>query len=288
MTLTPHATAYLERRRRLHTYSPKSLAVVQPRLRSLTDDFGRRPIDQFTTRAVEHWLESLEHLSVNSRAAYLASARQFTHWLAVEKVVRYDPCVDIPQIRRPRPVPRAQPVDAVAAFLRACHDDRERCIVHLMVGLGLRRMEVAALRWDHYDDRAELLLVVASKGGLGERLLPVPKAVRDALGRIRDKTTGPVIASKATGRHLLPATIGSMCTKIMQRSGVKRGAYDGISGHALRHTAASDVLDACGDLRVVQQMLGHGHLTSTAIYLRRTSAEELRDAMEGRSYDRAS
>ncbi len=44
------------------------------------------------------------------------------------------------------------------------------------------------------------------------------------------------------------------------------------------------MLDACGDLRVVQAMLGHAQLTSTAIYLRRAGAEQLRSAMEGRDY----
>jgi site-specific recombinase XerD len=73
----------------------------------------------------------------------------------------------------------------------------------------------------------------------------------------------------------------------MARAGVKRHAYDGVSGHALRHTAASDVLDECKDLRAVQQMLGHAQLSTTAIYLRRVSAESLRTAMGGRTYGRA-
>ena len=70
----------------------------------------------------------------------------------------------------------------------------------------------------------------------------------------------------------------------MRRAGVKRGNYDGVSGHALRHTAASDVLDRCGDLRQVQQMLGHSSLATTAIYLRRADAGQIRAAMEGRDY----
>jgi site-specific recombinase XerD len=58
-----------------------------------------------------------------------------------------------------------------------------------------------------------------------------------------------------------------------------------VSAHALRHTAASDVLDRCKDLRIVQQMLGHQHLATTAIYLRRASLVDMRTAMEGRRYE---
>lgn len=72
----------------------------------------------------------------------------------------------------------------------------------------------------------------------------------------------------------------------MQAAGIKSHRYDGVSAHALRHTAASDVLDQCNDLRAVQAMLGHRHLNTTAIYLRRTSAHQLREAMAGRSYTR--
>ena len=64
-------------------------------------------------------------------------------------------------------------------------------------------------------------------------------------------------------------------------------AGDGVSTHAFRHTCASDVLDHSGDLRVVQQMLGHSDLKTTAIYLRVAGLGDVRSAMEGRDYQRA-
>lgn len=58
-----------------------------------------------------------------------------------------------------------------------------------------------------------------------------------------------------------------------------------MSAHALRHTAASDVLDRSNDLRIVQEMLGHRNLATTSIYLRRASLTQMREAMEGRTYE---
>lgn len=285
-TLAPHIDAYLAARLALGTYNPKSVSVVRPRLRTLDRSFGRRPVERLTRSAVLRWLEGLERLAVNSRAAYLASAATFTKWLHTEGTIAHDPCRDIEKPRRPKTVPRAQPEEVIAAVLEACDDDRDRAIVLLMVGLGLRRKEVAGLRWEHYDEQMAQLLVVATKGG-DERFLPVPQAVVDALRPLRVRSTGPVIRSKVDGTHVQPAYVGRLVRDAMVRAGVKNAPYDGVSGHALRHTAASDVLDRCGDLRVVQRMLGHEHLTSTAIYLRRSSAEQLRDAMEGRRYDRS-
>lgn len=78
--------------------------------------------------------------------------------------------------------------------------------------------------------------------------------------------------------------VSRLVRRWMYAAGVKQRAGDGISGHALRHTAATDVLRATnGNVRVVQMMLGHQSLASTQRYLR-TYPEELRTAMAGRSY----
>ena len=281
-TLTPHIRRYLSERRAAGTYASKSLVDVEARLRTLDSSFGNRPLNQLTRRALERWLATLEHLSTNSRAAYLASVRTFTAWLALELDLPRDPCLGIPKISRPRAVPRAQSAAAVAAVLTACEDSRDRAIVWLMVGCGLRRAEVARIRWEDYDPTAGTLLVVGK--AQHERLIPVPSPVADALRPVRTRgATGPIIRAYH-GHGVTPGWVGARTSELMRKAGIKSAPYDGVSGHALRHTCASDVLDQCGDLRTVQEMLGHAHLTSTAIYLRRAGMGKMREAMEGRAY----
>lgn len=284
-TLDPFIASYMKSRRALGIYNAKSQRVVTPRLTSLGRHFGNRPLHHLTPDAIELWLESLlRRCAQNSRACYLVSVRQFTAWLKLERHIDHDPCVPIPAVIRVRPLPRSQSAEAVARILGACTTDRERAIIWLMVGMGLRRMEVAGLRWEHYDDRAELLDIREAKNSK-ERVLPVTTEVAAALQRLRGGgMTGPIIANETTGDQLSVERVGWLAARVMRRAGVKVRAYDGISGHALRHTAASDVLDHCGDLRVVQTMLGHENLATTAIYLRRKSASQMREAMGGRTY----
>lgn len=281
-TLTPHTRRYLRERRAQSTYSRKSIESVRGRLDTLDQSFGRRPLRDLNRRAIERWLASLEHLAQSSRSSYLASVRTFTKWLVEDGVIRTDPCAGVRPIPRPRSVPRAQTHQAVVATLAACVDDRDRAIVWLMVGLGLRRAEVARARWEDYDPQGKTLLV-RGKGG-HERFLPVTGEVAEALARLHLRPSGPIIRAKNHPRPISIEWVGKRAGELMAEAGLKRGPYDGVSGHALRHTAASDVLDQCHDLRVVQAMLGHQHLSSTSIYLRRADIGQIREAMEGRRY----
>lgn len=281
-TLTPHTRRYLRERQARGTYTRKSIASVRGRLDTLDESFGRRPLRELNRRGIERWLASLDGLAQSSRSSYLSSVRAFCAWLVLDGVIRADPCAGIDSIPRPRSVPRAQTQRAVAAIFAACQDDRDRAIIALMVQMGLRRAEVAGLRWEDYDPHARTLLV-QGKGG-HERFLPVPEAVTTALERIQGRAAGPVIRAKNHPRPISVGWVGKRVGQLMAEAGLKRAPYDGVSGHALRHTAASDVLDQCHDLRVVQAMLGHQHLSSTSIYLRRADMGQMREAMEGRVY----
>src|SRR3954451_5403828 len=104
--------------------------------------------------------------------------------------------------------------------------------------------------------------------------------------------TGPLFVGYQWRRRerLTPGTISSLVGESCLCAGIKRRPHDGVSAHATRHTAASDVLARAPlgtALLVVQRMLGHEYATTTAQYLRFARLDELREAMEGRSYENA-
>ena len=286
LTLTPHITRYVAGRRSRGEFTARTATGVRSQLGKLDRSFGRRGLHQLTRTAIERWMETIGHLSPAHRRNALSAVRGFCRWLVDQGHIADDPTAKIAPIRQPRSVPRALPVDAVARILHTAPDPRAKAIIMLMVGCGLRCVEVSRLTVTDYDPDAATI-AVTGKGG-HERILPVPDGVGatlDAYLATVGITTGPLIrASRVRANGLSAATISTYVSRWMASAGLKAGRWDGRSAHALRHTCASDVLDGGADLRVVQEMLGHQHLATTSIYLRRASLGQMRDAMEGRTY----
>lgn len=284
-TLHPYVTAYLDGKRKRGEMAAATAIRSGYRLRRFADSFGRRPLTQLTRPAVERWLGDLE-VGPNTRRLNLSTVRAFCGWLVYTGVISRDPTAGV-RIRKIRAVPRALRGDDIARLIEVVDGDvRARAIIWLMVGMGLRCVEVSRLEVGDFD-RAAATLFVRGKGG-HERVLPVPEPVSDALVvllRSCGATYGPVVRSRNDPNEpLTPGTISTLVSRWMRAAGIKHGRFDGTSAHALRHTAASDVLEHSGDLRAVQEMLGHADLNTTAVYLRRAGLDRLRAAMDGRDY----
>lgn len=157
-----------------------------------------------------------------------------------------------------------------------------------MLQEGLRRKEVAGLSLGDFDF-SERIMVVRGKGN-HERVLPISSETWRALCCYlseRPATAGPLIRNYHDGRSALAAvSVGRLVSEWMSDAGIKEKAYDGRSAHALRHTAASDMLRSGAHLRDAQQALGHQSITATQRYMP-WLVGDLRTAMAGRNYGSA-
>jgi integrase/recombinase XerC len=288
LTLAPLAQRYVAERQRRGELQPITVKSFRNVLGQFAKTFGRRPIEQLGPRAVERHLERIRDLAPSTRRNQLSIIRYFCRWLVAQRLIPVDPTISVSRIKQPRKVPRALNADQVRQVLDACQDERDRLVIWLMVGCGLRCVEVSRLEVADLD-RVNQTVHVVGKGG-HERILPMPQQVRSALAAylsVRGEIGGPLIRSKTQPHSgVSPTGLSQIGQRIFRDAGIKSGTYDGCSPHALRSTAASDVLDRCGDLTLVQEMLGHANLSTTSIYLRRASIKDMRQAMEGRSYDR--
>ncbi len=279
---------YVTGRRLRAELAPRSAEVVYSRLRHLLAVHGDRPVAELDRRTCLRFQGRIGRQASSSRRHALSALHGFCEWLVLEGHLTVDPSADLARVREPRTVPRALAAVDIERVLRSAPDARMRAIVWLMVDCGLRCVEISRLEvadWDH----AARTLLVKGKGG-HERLLPVgaqaAHALQMYLGVRPDR--GPLFRSVARGRHytvqaLTAQRVSELVAEVMEYAGVHvRG--DGKSAHAIRHTAASDVLDACHDVRLVQQMLGHASLATTQRYLRRADLNQLREAMGGRDY----
>lgn len=267
----------------------RSRSVQASYLAPLVALHGDRPIRGLDRRTLLRVQERSGAQAAATRRHRLSAMKGLCRWLVVEGHLNSDPSVTLPKVRQPRSVPRALAGEDVAKVIAACGTSRHRVVVWLMVGCGLRCVEVARLDLHDYDP-ARLTVQVRGKAG-NERVLPVPAAVAVALDAYltgRGHHQGPLIQADPRGRwsptgYLEAHAVSEMVSHIMIAAGVHVPG-DGRSAHALRHTAASDVLDTCKDVRVVQEMLGHRSLAATQVYLRRADLGRLREAMQGRDY----
>jgi integrase/recombinase XerC len=279
------ADAYLLERKRRGELSPLSWRNARSALWSLAATFGERPVRQLGLRHLEEWLEHSGHLAPATRRKRLSTVRGFTAWLARRGYIRADPAPDLARIRLPRYLPRALGQADVRRVLEACPDRRAVLIVLLMVQEGLRCVEVSRLHM-HDVSMVDRVIRVEGKGG-HERVLPITDETFAALDTFLAEypaNAGPLIRSyRKPWRPLAPDTISGLVSGWMADAGVKRRPRDGVSAHAGRHTAATDMLRAGAHVRDVQAVLGHASLQTTQRYMPLVVID-LRTAMAGRSY----
>ena len=295
MSVAELAGVYLSGRVARGELQANSARVAQERLAGLVDLCGPLAPSALTRPMLVRWQETVGHLAPSTRRHYISQVRRFCAWLAVEGFVAADPAVTLAMPREPRRAPRALGRKDVVALEKtaagAARAPWAAPVVALMVGCGLRCVEISRLDLADYDD-AKLTVTVRGKGG-HQRVLPVPRSAAKALRRYiaeRGPAAGPLFkagGSKGSPDGRLSARwISRRTGQLLAQAGVHTPG-DGRSAHALRHTAASDVLDRCHDVRIVQQMLGHESLATTQIYLRSADLGALREAMSGRDYSKA-
>lgn len=234
--------------------------------------------DPPTRRSVRAFIATWEGLAANTMRTYSAATRSYLTWAGHGELAGM-----VPRPRAPRHRPRALDDTSLDALWAVLPDQRARLIVGLMAFTGLRRGEVAGLTVDRLD-RTSSSVVVRGKGDT-ERLLPVPTRlwvlIDDYLAVHPARAGDPLIRREGSHVGLHPDTVSAYVRRWMREAGLKRAPWDGVSAHALRHTAASNVLDRSRDLRAVQELLGHRNLQTTAIYLRPASFDVLAAALEG-------
>ncbi len=255
-------------------------------------------IDGITLDLMRDWLwtDSQSGLARSTLARHSAAARSFTAWLARTDALAADPAVRLkspkPGRTLPRVINRSQMDDLLGILsARAATDDpgavRDLAVVELLYASGLRVSELVGL--DVNDVDLDRLTVRVTGKGAKERVVPfgVPaqSAIVDYLRRARPRLAEVELPDGFPARSTPALFLGTRAKRLGVRAVYRLVAGlladlpgTGPSGpHALRHTAATHLLDGGADLRAVQDLLGHASLGTTQIYTH-VSAERLKDA----------
>lgn len=207
-------------------------------------------------------------LSGRSLQRELSAIRSLYRYLLRERRCRHNPALDLRAPKAPRKLPRALDADLAAQLLNHDSDDwmdvRDRAMLELFYSSGLRLSELAQLNVGDLD-LTEGEVRVLGKGNK-TRVLPVGRMAREALTRwFKVRPTGsdptqPVFVGQQ-GRRLTPRAI-----QLRVRRYGNEHIGQQLHPHMLRHSFASHLLESSGDLRAVQELLGHADISTTQIY----------------------
>ncbi len=210
-------------------------------------------------------------LSGRSVQRILSSVRSFYRYLLREGAVEANPAIAVPAPKAPRRLPQTLDADQLARLLENPPSDplaiRDRALMELLYSSGLRLAELVALERGDLD-LDDATVRVTGKGAK-TRIVPVGRYARAALrawlavrGRIARPVAGDALFLGRAGRRLGARAVQKRLLVWARRAGLDARVHP----HRLRHSFASHLLESSGDLRAVQELLGHADILTTQIY----------------------
>ena len=239
----------------------------------LMDAIGSTPVMRMSRADIARHLAQLHGrgLSGRSLARMLSAWRAFYRFLIErDRAVSEDPCEGLKAPKAARRLPSALTPDEAAQLVSIAADDplaqRDRALFELAYSSGLRLSELASLDVEGLDLARGEVRVLGT--GAKERIVPVGTQARAALDRwIASRAAWAAPEATALfigrrGRRLTPRAIERRLAERAIRSGLGKHVHP----HMLRHSFASHLLQSSGDLRAVQELLGHSSIASTQVY----------------------
>ena len=258
------------------------------------------PLREVSHHQIRRWIAMMHSGGRSGRgiALILSGWRGFYVWLGRQGLIASNPVQDVRAPKAPKPLPKAMGVDEAVQFADFCSQDsawfeaRDAAMVELLYGSGLRVGELVGLdvqpgpQAKGWIDLQEAQAHVLGKGAK-RRSVPVGSAALRALERwlaLRATPPGPAKAPSAqgppaatvasatqaalfTGRNGTRLSSQSVWQRLQRRSQLAHTSVP-VHPHLLRHSFASHVLQSSSDLRGVQELLGHAHISTTQVYTR--------------------
>jgi integrase/recombinase XerC len=255
--------------------SPRTLQAYRRDLEQLLVYLEAEEIDspeQVTQHHVRAFIAQRHRqgLSGKSLQRLLSAIRSMFRWMLREGIAEHNPATPVRAPKSPRHLPATLDADTIGQLLDIPCDTplaiRDKAIMELFYSSGLRLSELATLRWEQVDLGSGMVTVTGK--GNRSRMVPVGRIAARALlewRKVRAKFASleePHVFVSQRGNPIATRTIQSRIRYWAQRQGMPQSIYP----HLLRHSFASHMLESSGDLRAVQELLGHADISTTQIY----------------------
>jgi len=224
-------------------------------------------------------------LSKASVARSLSSIRSFFKWMGRERMIQLNPALLVAAPKLPKKLPRVPTTEEMNSVLdaqmpeEAAFAERDRLILELLYGCGIRNSELTGINLDDIHLRQGLILVRGK--GKKQRMVPFGDsaqiALRDYLpqrARLLEqhrRTNEAALLINLRGSRLTTRSVG----RIVKSVAVAGGLPSEVHPHTLRHAFGTHMLEEGADLRAIQELLGHERLSTTQRYTQLTTKQVL-------------
>jgi integrase/recombinase XerC len=271
------AVAQFLRSRREQNASPHTIKAYTGDLEQFAAYVGNSTWSEIDHVRIRGFLSQLYErgLSKTSVARALAAVRSLYKWLAREGVVKQNPAALVSTPRLPKKLPRVPTIEEMNAVLDggmpegAAFPERDRLILELLYGCGLRNSELTGINLDDIRWPNEAILVRGK--GKKQRYVPFGDSARAALQSYlparhklltKLRKGGSALLLNPRGGRLTTRSVG----RIVKRIAIANGLPPDVHPHTLRHAFGTHMLEEGADLRAIQEMLGHERLATTQRY----------------------
>lgn len=261
-----------ERNASLHT-----IKAYAGDLENFSNYIGSRQWKSIDHVAIRGFLSHLyeKGLGKASVARSLAAVRSLYRWLAQEGVVDQNPAKLVSTPKLPKRLPRVPTIEEMNTVLDgampevAAFPERDRLLLELLYGCGIRNSELIGINLDDIRVSAEAILIRGKGkkeryvpfGGSAVAALSVYLPLRQKLLADKKRATSALLINQRGGR-LTVRSVG----RIVKKIAVAKGLSPDVHPHTLRHAFGTHMLEEGADLRAIQEMLGHERLSTTQRY----------------------
>jgi integrase/recombinase XerC len=257
--------------------SPHTIKAYTGDLANFAAYAGSREWKKIDHIAIRGFLSQLyeKGLSKTSVARSLAALRSLYRWLAQEGVVDQNPAKLVATPKLPKKLPRVPTIEEMNSVLdgkmpeTAAFPERDRLMLELLYGCGIRNSELTGINLDDIRLSSEAILIRGK--GKKERYVPFGDSVKSGLAaylparqallaEVRKNSTALLVNQR--GGRLTTRSVG----RIIKKIAVSKGLSPDVHPHTLRHAFGTHMLEEGADLRAIQELLGHERLATTQRY----------------------
>lgn len=267
-----YLAAYLDHLAHERGLSPLTCENYGRDIRSLQELAGEITLQNLKTAHIRRFIATLHGRGIGGKsiARMLSAWRGFFAFLSRRHGIDNNPCVGLRPPKSAKTLPQALSPEQASKLVDISDDDtlavRDHAILELFYSSGLRLAELVSLNVDGLD-LAEGTVTVTGKGNK-TRIVPVGRYAIEAIQawlpqRTLLKTSDETaLFIGRTGKRLTPRAVQYR----LKTWAIKQGIAGNVHPHMLRHSFATHVLQSSGDLRAVQEMLGHANISTTQVY----------------------